>query len=183
MKLNEREIAVMGGGCFWCLEAIFRRLQGVNGVESGYAGGRTHNPTYEEVSAGTTGHAETVKINFNPAFLAYRELLKVFFEFHDPTTLNRQGRDEGEQYRSIILYADEEQKRTAEELIRELEEKKTYSRSIVTEVKPLRRFYKAEEYHQNYYGKHPQGAYCQAVIRPKLKKLEEKRLAAEPALK
>ncbi|MDP2709502.1 MAG: peptide-methionine (S)-S-oxide reductase MsrA [bacterium] len=166
--INKPEIAVLGGGCFWCLDAAFRKLAGALSVVSGYAGGRTKNPTYEQVSGGATGHAETVKLEYDAARLTFRELLKFFFKLHDPTALNHQGRGYGEQYRSIILYASREQQAIAEDYIKELALEKVYDDPIVTEVKPLLEFYPAEEYHQDYYSKNPQSAYCQLVISPKL---------------
>lgn len=176
-KLAEEEFrkqtAVFGGGCFWCLDAVFRRVNGVLSVVSGYAGGRTENPVYEKVSRGSTGHAEVVRIEYDPARLTYRKLLEIFFEIHDPTSLNRQGLDVGEQYRSIILYADDAQKLTAEVYVKELKEKRVYEKSVITEIAPLEKFYKAENYHQNYYAKHQEGAYCRMVILPKLEKIRK----------
>jgi peptide-methionine (S)-S-oxide reductase len=167
-------IAVFGGGCFWCLEAVFQQLQGVEKVTSGYAGGGSENPSYEEVSSGTTGHAEVVQLEFNPDKIKYRTLLEILFTIHDPTTLNRQGNDVGEQYRSIILYIDDEQRQDAEKYIQELTERKEYTDPIVTEVVPLDQFYSAEDYHQNYYNQNSQKPYCQLVISPKIKKFKEK---------
>jgi peptide-methionine (S)-S-oxide reductase len=163
--------AVLGGGCFWCLHAIFNRLKGVNKVTSGYAGGKTPNPTYEQVCSGRTGHAEAVQIDFDPAVITYHNLLEVFFKAHDPTTLNRQGADVGTQYRSMILYANQDQKDEAENYVAKLTKEKAFSQPIVTEVKALETFYPAEEYHQDYYQLHPERGYCQAVIAPKLAKL------------
>ena len=165
------ESAVFGGGCFWCIQAIFSRLKGVNKVTSGYAGGKTINPTYEQVCGGRTGHAEVVKIDFDPAIISYHDLLQVFFKAHDPTTLNRQGADVGTQYRSVILYTSEEQKNEAEKFIVEATRDRMFSQPVVTEVKPLETFYPAEAYHQDYYQLHPEKGYCQAVIAPKLAKL------------
>ncbi len=171
------EKAVLGGGCFWCLEAFFNELKGVEKVVSGYAGGpsadRLPNPTYELVSMGSTGHAEVVEITFDPGVLSFETLLTIFFAAHDPTTLNRQGNDIGEQYRSIILYENEEQKQRAEKKIQELTEAKKFSDPIVTQVVPLDTFYTAEEYHQNYYKNNPNQPYCSFVISPKMKKLRE----------
>ncbi len=161
--------AVFGGGCFWCLEAVFQRVNGVQKVVSGYAGGRKENPTYREVCAGTTGHAEVVEIEFDPAVVSYEKLLEVFWECHDPTTLNRQGADEGTQYRSIILTLDDDQKRIA---VRSREEaQKDFHDPIVTEILPLTRFYPAEDYHQDYYNNNRTAGYCRVVIGPKLAKL------------
>ncbi len=166
--------ATFGGGCFWCVEAVFERLQGVERVVSGYAGGDLANPTYEQVSSGTTGHAEVVQISFDPAVVSYRELLEIFFSFHDPTTENRQGADVGTQYRSIVLYHDDEQRRTAEEVVRELEDANVWDDAIVTRLEPLRSFFPAEDYHQEYYRNHSLQPYCQTVISPKLAKLRRK---------
>ncbi len=160
--------ATLGGGCFWCLEAIFEQLRGVNAVQSGYAGGHVPNPTYEQVCTGTTGHAEVVQIEFDPDVISYRDLLNVFFAIHDPTTPNRQGNDIGPQYRSIILYHDEEQRTTAEATIRELEQSGTWDDPIVTELVPLEQFYPAEEYHNDYFRRNPEQGYCRLVIAPKV---------------
>lgn len=164
------KIAVFGGGCFWCTEAIFQELKGVTSVMPGYAGGEIPNPTYEQVCGGKTGHAEVTKIEFDPSQISYQDLLKVFFYVHDPTTLNRQGSDVGPQYRSIILYADEEQKNEASKIFDEL---KKDGQNIVTELKPLDEFYPAEEYHKNFYRNNPDKPYCQVIIDPKIKKFEE----------
>ena len=169
-----KEVAVLGGGCFWCTEAVFKLLKGVEKVESGYAGGSIPNPTYEQVSTGTTGHAEVTQITFNPETISFREILEVFFSAHDPTTLNRQGPDRGTQYRSIILYNSEEQRTMAEKVIDELTKAKKYQSPIVTEIKPLKSFYKAEDYHKDYYNRHPSSPYCQTIITPKIEKIEEK---------
>jgi peptide-methionine (S)-S-oxide reductase len=171
MQNENLEIAVLGGGCFWCTEAVFKRIKGVIKVEPGYAGGWKENPTYEEVCTGETGHAEVVRITFDPNVISYRELLKIFFSIHDPTTPNRQGNDIGTQYRSIILYTNEEQKKIAEEEIKEAE--KIYKKPIVTELKELKAFYRAEDYHIDYYDKNPYNPYCIFVISPKLVKLEK----------
>lgn len=167
------EIATLGGGCFWCLEAVFEQLQGVEKVESGYAGGQTDNPNYQQVCSGSTGHAEVVQVTFDPTFLSYDALLDVFFTIHDPTTLNRQGADVGTQYRSVIFYHTPEQKRIAEEKIKHLDAAKLWSHSIVTEVSPLPPYYRAEEYHQHYFQQHPGQGYCVAVINPKLAKFRK----------
>jgi len=159
--------AIFGGGCFWCLDAVFRKVEGVIDVIVGYAGGKRPNPTYEQVCTGVTGHAEVVKIIFDQNIITYQELLDVFFEIHDPTQLNRQGNDVGTQYRSIILYLDDNQKELALKKINEL---KLNGINIVTEVKKLENFYKAEEYHQNYFANNPNQPYCQYVIKPKVEK-------------
>jgi len=159
--------AVFGGGCFWCLDAIFRKVDGVIDVIVGYAGGKRPNPTYEQVCTGLTGHAEVVKIIYDENIVSYEKLLDIFFQIHDPTQLNRQGNDVGTQYRSIILYLDEHQKELALKKINEL---KSNGINVVTEVKKLEKFYKAEEYHQNYFAKNPNQPYCQFVIKPKVDK-------------
>ena len=168
------ETVVLGGGCFWCTEAIFRMLKGVQSVEPGYAGGTTKNPTYEQVSGGGTGHTECIKIEFNPEEISYRDLLTVFFASHDPTTLNRQGNDVGTQYRSAIFYTTSEQKKTAEDFIKELNDSNQDGRSIVTEVLPLVEFYSAENYHKDYYNQNKEAPYCEIVINPKLEKVGQK---------
>jgi peptide-methionine (S)-S-oxide reductase len=175
MTTNDRvqrlETATLGGGCFWCLEAVFERLEGVEKVVSGYTGGRVPEPSYELVCSGLTGHAEVVQITFDPSVLPYRELLEIFFAFHDPTTLNRQGNDVGTQYRSAIYYHSPEQERTARAVIEQLQRDGTWDDAIVTEVTPLDRFYPAEEYHQQYFQRNPTRMYCQAVVAPKVAKL------------
>lgn len=168
------ETAVFGGGCFWCTEAIFQRLKGVQSVESGYAGGHTPSPTYEQVSNGDTGHAESIRIEFDASQISYSDLLNVFFATHDPTTLNRQGNDIGTQYRSAIFYTDKKQRDEALEFIRKLEEDGTFDNSIVTEVAPLDQFWPAESYHQRYYNNNQGKPYCQLVINPKIAKLRQK---------
>jgi peptide-methionine (S)-S-oxide reductase len=165
--------AVFGGGCFWCTEAVFDELRGVRSVVSGYAGGTTKNPTYEQVCSGNTGHAEVIKIDFDPAEISFRDLMTVFFATHDPTTLNRQGNDAGTQYRSAILYADPQQKAEAAAFIKELDEAKTYKNPIVTTLEPLTEFYPAEDYHQKFYANNPYQGYCQYTIPPKLNKLHK----------
>ena len=165
--------ATFAGGCFWCTEAVFTRLRGVISVMPGYSGGDRQNPTYEEVCGGETGHAEAIQIEFDPAKLSYKDLLYVFWKTHDATQLNGQGNDIGTQYHSVIFYHDEKQKKLAEEYIKELEKKKIYDAPVVTEVAPFKRFYKAEEYHQNYYEKNPDQAYCQIVINPKMEKFRK----------
>ena len=166
-------VAVFGGGCFWCTEAVFDELRGVKSVVSGYAGGSTKNPTYEEVCGGRTGHAEVIKIEFDPDEIAFKDLLTVFFATHDPTTLNRQGNDVGTQYRSAIFYANEEQKREAEAFIKELNDSKSFGKPVVTTLEPLGEFYEAEDYHQKYYANNPYQPYCQYMIPPKLNKLHK----------
>ena len=167
------EIAVFGGGCFWCTEAIFNMMRGVVSVSPGYAGGLKENPTYEDVSSEMTGHAEVIRVEYNPAQVAYRDLLTVFFGSHDPTMVNRQGNDVGTQYRSVIFYTTDEQKHEAEAFIKDVNEATTEGRPIVTEIAPLKDFYKAEEYHKEYYKNNPNASYCQIVISPKLEKLQK----------
>ncbi|HJZ55628.1 MAG TPA: peptide-methionine (S)-S-oxide reductase MsrA [Gemmataceae bacterium] len=170
MAETKTEVATLGGGCFWCLEAVYEQLRGVEKVESGYAGGSLPNPTYKAVCTGTTGHAEVVQVTFDPAVISYRELLEVFFAIHDPTTLNRQGNDVGTQYRSAIFYHSPEQRDTAAAVIGELTEQKLWPNPIVTEVTPLREFFKAEDYHQHYFQNNPAQPYCQFVVNPKVAK-------------
>jgi peptide-methionine (S)-S-oxide reductase len=171
------ETATLGGGCFWCLEAIFKELNGVEKVVSGYSGGSVPNPSYRQVSTGTTGHAESVQITFDPQIISFRELLEVFFTIHDPTTLNRQGADVGTQYRSVIFYHTPEQKEIAKEVIAELEVAKIWDAPIVTEVTPFKSFYLAEEYHQEYFERNPDEPYCRVVIAPKVAKFRKQFLA------
>src|SRR5471032_9719 len=168
---NKTEIADLGGGCFWCMEAVFERLPGVVSVTSGFAGGTTENPTYQEVCTETTGHAEVTEVQFDPSIISYAKLLEVFWQAHDPTTLNRQGADVGTSYRSIILYRDEKQELLAEKS--KLEAQKDFKNPIVTEIAPLKKFYKAEDYHQQYFDNNSNQGYCQVVIAPKLEKLEK----------
>lgn len=174
MSDKKSEIAVFGGGCFWCTEAVFQSLKGVLSVTPGYAGGSKPNPTYDEVSSGKTGHAEVIRIEFDPAIISYETLLTVFFATHDPTSLNRQGNDVGEEYRSIILYSSEEQREKSEKFIEELEKSSKEGGEIVTEVKPLNNFYEAEEYHKDFYKRNSSAPYCQVIINPKLQKVQEK---------
>jgi peptide-methionine (S)-S-oxide reductase len=166
-------IAVLGGGCFWCLEAVYDRLAGVTAVESGYMGGRVENPTYQQVCGGNSGHVEVIRVTFEPQQISFADLLEVFFATHDPTTLNRQGNDVGDQYRSVIFYESEEQKKEAEKAIAELNAKHVWSNPIVTAVKPAQRFYVAEDYHQTYYANNASEPYCQLVVGPKVKKFEK----------
>jgi peptide-methionine (S)-S-oxide reductase len=175
---NQTEIATLGGGCFWCTEAEFQMLPGVKSVTSGYAGGTKENPTYKEVCAGDTGHAEVIQIVYDPKVVSYEKLLETFWEAHDPTTLNSQGPDSGTQYRSIILYGSETQKAAAEKS--KAEAQKHFTKPIVTEIVPLTKFYKGEDYHQNYYRSNPNQPYCRMVIRPKVEKFEKKLKAAKP---
>ncbi len=170
---NQKEVAVFGGGCFWCTEAVFKMLKGVISVLPGYAGGKTEKPTYSMVVEGATGHAEVVRIEYNSSEISFRDLLTVFFGSHDPTTVNRQGNDIGTQYRSLILYTNDQQKNEAELFIRELNDSSKEGNPIVTEVKPLEQFYEAEEYHKNYYANNPQNPYCDVIINPKLAKVQK----------
>jgi len=167
------EVATFAGGCFWCIEAVFREVDGVEQVVSGYTGGRTSNPAYQQVCTGKTGHAEAIQLSFNPSRISYREILEIFFSVHDPTTLNRQGADVGTQYRSAIFYHNEQQKAIAEELIGELNRAKLWKNPIVTQVVPVNTFYQAEEYHQEYFSRHPEQGYCQVVISPKVSKFRQ----------
>lgn len=169
----ETEVAIFGGGCFWCTEAVFIKVKGVTKVESGYAGGFVKNPSYREVCNGTTGHAEVIRIEFNPKEVNYEELLRVFFLTHDPTTLNRQGNDVGTQYRSVIFYSLEEQKIKAENFITELTNEKQFLNPIITEITAFTNFYKAEDYHQDYYSNNSSQPYCSIVIAPKLEKFRK----------
>jgi peptide-methionine (S)-S-oxide reductase len=174
MNTNKVEIATLGGGCFWCVEAVYERLPGVISATSGFAGGHTENPTYREVCTGTTGHAEVTQIVFDPGRISYAQLLEVFWQAHDPTTLNRQGADEGTQYRSIILYHDEKQRLIAEQS--KLAAQANFKNPIVTEIVPFQKFYPAEDYHQGYYDGNSNAPYCRMVIAPKLQKLEHKEI-------
>jgi peptide-methionine (S)-S-oxide reductase len=169
----DRSIATLAGGCFWCLEAVYTELKGVEKVESGYSGGQAINPSYQEVCSGNTGHAEVVQITFDPKIITYRDLLQVFFTIHDPTTLNRQGGDVGTQYRSAIFYHDAEQKIIAEDVIAEIEGSKIWDAPIVTQLQPFQSFFKAEDYHQNYFKRNPYQGYCQVIIAPKVAKFRK----------
>ena len=175
METNgQREVATLAGGCFWCLEAVFDDLRGVEVVESGYAGGHVPNPTYQQVCSGATGHAEVVQITFDTTVVSFREILEVFFAIHDPTTLNRQGADIGTQYRSAIFYHSPEQKEIAEKLIAELNAENIWDAPIVTEVVPFKEFYVAEDYHQEYFAQNPSQPYCRAIVAPKVAKFRQK---------
>ena len=169
-QLKQWERATFGGGCFWCLEAVFEQVRGVKEVVSGYAGGSVENPSYEDVCSGTTGHAEVVQITYDPNIVSFEDLLKIFWTIHDPTTLNRQGADVGTQYRSVIFYHDEKQKELAERSKEEAQ--KRFKDPIVTQIIPFTKFWPAEAYHQNYFKKHPEAGYCRAVVAPKVKKFE-----------
>jgi peptide-methionine (S)-S-oxide reductase len=171
--MNKTEIAVFGGGCFWCTEAVFKMLRGIISAVPGYSGGNTPNPTYDEVCSGNTGHAEVVKIEFDPSQISFRTLLTVFFATHDPTTLNRQGNDVGTQYRSAVFYTTPEQKQEAENYIQELNQSSKEGKPVVTEVAPFSKFYEAEDYHKNYYANHKDQSYCAVIINPKLDKVQK----------
>ena len=186
MENKNLETATLGAGCFWCVEAVFDDLQGVESVESGYSGGHTENPTYREVCSETTGHAEVVQVKFNPDEISFKEILQVFFTVHDPTQLNRQGNDIGTSYRSAIFYRDENQKSIAEETIKEIEAEGIYDRKIVTEITPFDKFYMGEDYHQEYFANNPNQPYCAAVVAPKVAKFRQKftnRLKSKAATK
>ena len=170
---NNTQIATVGGGCFWCLEALYETFDGVKSVTSGYAGGHKDNPTYKEVCKETTGHAEVVQVEYDPKKFTYEQILDIFWEIHDPTTLNRQGPDSGTQYRSVILYHDETQKKAVEKSLKAAQAK--FKEKIVTEIAPLKKFYPAEDYHQDYFRKNPNAPYCAYVISPKLQKLQKSR--------
>ncbi len=172
--MSNLQKATLGGGCFWCLEAVYEEVDGVREVVSGYAGGQTPNPSYRQVCGGTTGHAEVVELTYDPSVIGYRDLLEIFFTIHNPTTKDREGADVGPQYRSIILHHDADQKEVAQTLIEELEANGVFGDPIVTEVEPLDTFYPAEEKHQNYYERNTSQPYCQAVISPKVSKLRQK---------
>jgi peptide-methionine (S)-S-oxide reductase len=176
MTTHPREIATLAGGCFWCLEAVFKELKGVEGVASGYAGGHLANPSYEEVCTGSTGHAEVVQVTFDPAVISYRDVLEVFFSIHDPTTLDRQGHDVGSQYRSAIFTHSPEQERIARATIAELTAMKLWSDPIVTRVEPAGAFHSAEAYHQDYFERNPNQPYCRAVVAPKVAKFRKEHL-------
>ncbi|MCE7864682.1 MAG: peptide-methionine (S)-S-oxide reductase [Bacteroidetes bacterium CHB5] len=172
-KMKELETATLGSGCFWCTEAFFLRVKGIESVVSGYSGGKVKNPTYREVTTGLTGHAEVVQITFDPQVITFAEVLEIFWNTHDPTTLNKQGADEGTQYRSVVFYHTEAQKRTAEAYKIQLDKSGAFKNPIVTEITAFSEFYKAEDYHQNYYALNPNQGYCQYVIRPKVEKFNK----------
>jgi peptide-methionine (S)-S-oxide reductase len=169
-----QDTATLGGGCFWCIEAVYQEMQGVLSVESGYMGGRVDNPTYEQVCSGRSGHVEVTQLVFDPAIVSFRDILDVFFTIHDPTSLDRQGNDVGSQYRSAIFYHSAEQKREAESAIREIDAEGIWSKPIVTEVRPAEAFYRAEDYHQEYFRNNPNQPYCAYIVAPKVKKFREK---------
>jgi len=172
--MAQSETAVLGGGCFWCLEAVYQQMEGVLLVKSGYMGGRTPDPSYHDVCSGSTGHIEVVKITFDPAVTSYRDILEVFFTIHDPTTRDRQGNDAGPQYRSVIFFDSDEQRSTAEQTVREINAARIWDNPIVTEVRPASTFYPAEAYHQEYFRNNPQQPYCSFVVAPKVRKFREK---------
>lgn len=174
MSAGKLQEAILGGGCFWCLDAAYSHCMGVSEVVSGYSGGAEPNPTYEQVCAGASGHVEVVKVTFDSSKISYGDILHIFFSIHDPTTLNRQGNDVGTQYRSVIFTTTSEQAETAKKIIKELEDEKLFDKPILTEVLTLQKFYRAEEYHQKYYDYNPEQAYCQIVIAPKLSKFRQK---------
>jgi peptide-methionine (S)-S-oxide reductase len=174
---KKMEIATLAGGCFWCVEAVFNIVKGVEKVTPGYTGGHLSNPTYEQVSTGTTGHAEAAQITFNPETISYKEILEIFFATHNPTTINQQGPDVGTQYRSAIFYQNEQQKTTANQVINELNREEIWDKPIVTQVEQLRVFYPAESYHKDYFKRNPNAPYCQAVITPKILKLQHRFLS------
>jgi peptide-methionine (S)-S-oxide reductase len=183
-KKNKMDVATFGNGCFWCTEAVFQDLKGVESAISGYSGGTVENPTYKQVCTGNTGHAEVLQITYDPSVISFEELLEVFWKTHDPTTLNRQGNDVGTQYRSAIFYHNEEQKKLSEEYKKKLNESGAFDRPIVTEIVPFKKFYKAEDYHQNYYNLNGEQPYCSMVIRPKVdkfRKVFKDKLKKEPA--
>ncbi|HSX48136.1 MAG TPA: peptide-methionine (S)-S-oxide reductase MsrA [Candidatus Nanoarchaeia archaeon] len=170
---HKTQTATLAGGCFWCLEAVYQQVSGVLSVVSGYAGGSVPNPSYEAVCGGLTGHTETVQVKFDPKVISYREILEIFFYIHDPTTLNRQGNDHGTQYRSVIFYSDDDQRKTAEDTKAKFAPK-YWDDPVITEIVPLEKFWEAEKYHQNYFNDHPEQAYCQVIINPKLQKFRAK---------
>lgn len=167
------EATTLGSGCFWCTEAVFSQLRGVEKIEPGYSGGNIENPSYEQVSTGKTGHAEVTQITFDPTVISFKEILQIFFSTHDPTSLNRQGADIGTQYRSVIFYHNDEQKAIAEQVTKEFSDEGAFDAPIVTQVEPLKAFYKAEDYHREYYKRHPEQPYCRAVIAPKIAKFRQ----------
>jgi peptide-methionine (S)-S-oxide reductase len=174
MVQDMTEVATLAGGCFWCLEAVYDQVKGVKSVESGYIGGQTTNPTYEQICGGRTGHAEAVRISFDPKTVGYRDLLNIFFAIHDPTTLNRQGNDSGTQYRSVIFYHSPEQRDIAQDIIANMTEERLYSNPVVTEVSPASQWYEAEAYHQEYFARNPSQGYCTYVVGPKVAKFRQR---------
>ncbi len=177
MNISQNDMATLGGGCFWCLEAAYKELRGIERVVSGYAGGKVPHPTYAQVCTGATGHAEVVQLTYDPNIITYKDILDVFFTIHDPTTPNRQGYDVGTQYRSIVLYHDPEQRAVTEQAIEYLTSAKVWDNPIVTQIEPLTEFYAAEEYHQDYFEKNPEQPYCQAIVAPKVAKARKHALA------
>jgi peptide-methionine (S)-S-oxide reductase len=173
-NIQDNEVATLASGCFWCSEAVFKRIKGVKSVLPGYSGGTTENPSYDDVCGGSTGHAESVQIVFDPKVITFKKILEIFWNTHDPTTLNRQGNDVGTQYRSAIFFKNQKQKETAEKLKAELDNERIYTKPIITEISPLRNFYAAEEYHRNYYDAHKDTSYCNIVINPKIASLLKK---------
>jgi peptide-methionine (S)-S-oxide reductase len=173
VRPKRMEVATLGGGCFWCTEAVFSQLKGVQKVEPGYSGGELENPTYEQVSTGTTGHAEAVQVTFDPDVISFKDILQIFFATHDPTTLNRQGPDVGTQYRSVIFYHDDQQRAIAEQVMKEISEQGIFDAPLVTRVEPFKAFYEAEDYHKDYFKRHQGQTYCTLVIAPKMAKLRE----------
>jgi len=173
MEEESLQIATFGAGCFWCTEAVFLNVKGVEKVESGYSGGKIKNPSYREICTGTTGHAEVTQITFDPKKISFEELLEVFWNTHDPTTLNRQGADQGTQYRSVVFYHNDNQKKLADDYKKQLEESRLFKNPIVTEISPIKDFYKAEDYHQNYFALNPSQSYCEYVVRPKVEKFKK----------
>ncbi len=171
--MSNYEVATLGGGCFWCTEAVFNNIKGVVSVESGYSGGAVANPSYEQVCTGRTGHAETIQVTFDPAVISFEDILRIFFTVHDPTTLNRQGNDVGTQYRSVIFYHDDGQKKAAEDIMKEIGEQGLWDNQLVTELSPFTAFYKAEDYHQEYFANNPNQGYCRIVIAPKVAKFRK----------
>lgn len=170
---DRTEIATLGGGCFWCLEAVYQQVEGVTAVESGYTGGHVDDPSYEQVCSGNTGHAEVVRVSFDPSVISYREILEIFFAIHDPTTLNRQGNDVGTQYRSVIYTHSDAQRATAEEVMADIAARQLYDGPLVTQIEPAQRYWRAEAYHQNYFRNHPEQGYCAFVISPKVAKFRK----------
>ena len=179
--MGQQEVVTLGGGCFWCLEAVYHETEGVISAISGYMGGRSVNPTYKEVCSGGSGHVEVVQVTFDPAVITFRDIIEIFFSIHDPTTLNRQGNDVGTQYRSVIFYHSAEQKQAAEEMIAELTKENAYGRPIVTAIEPASTFYPAEDYHQDYFTNNPNQPYCSYVVAPKVQKFRAKFAARRKA--